>query len=160
MKKGALRSDVVFPKTPAIQAYMALRRTHDALHRHVSKKLAQWDLSVPKYGVLVRLYDHDSLPLSELSNLIFRGSSNITTLIHRMEHEGLVQRFGHGWDRRIKQVRLTKKGMELAAKVIGEYKPFLHQMMMKGLTPEEHMLLLELLNRVQTSLPNTPGGKS
>lgn len=159
MKKDTLRSDVVFPKTPAIQAYMALRRTHDAIHRHVSKKLAQWNLSVPKYGVLVRLYDHDSLPLSELSSQIFRGSSNITTLIHRMEREGLVQRFGNGKDRRIKEVRLTKKGMELAARVIGEYKPFLHQMMMKGLTPEEHMLLLKLLNRIQASLQNTLEGK-
>jgi DNA-binding MarR family transcriptional regulator len=154
-----LRSDIIFPKTVAIQSYMALRRAHDAIHRHVSKKLAQWKLSVPKYGVLVRLYDHDSLPLSELSNQIFRGSSNITTLIHRMEREGLVQRFGHEHDRRVKEVSLTKKGKELASRVIGEYKPFLHQMMMKGLTPEEQEIFLQCLNRVKASLGNLPEEK-
>jgi len=35
------------------QSCMALRRTHDAIHRQVSKKLAQWGLSVPKYKDLI-----------------------------------------------------------------------------------------------------------
>jgi DNA-binding MarR family transcriptional regulator len=154
-KKAALKSDLIFPRTPAIQAYMALRRTHDAIHRHVSKKLAEWNLSVPKYGVLVRLYDHGSLPISVISSQIFRGNSNVTTLIHRMEREGLVKRFGNGHDRRVKEVRLTKKGLALASRVIGRYKPFLHQMMMNGLTPKEQEELQKLLKRLQDSLGNS-----
>ena len=158
MKKSEeIKSDIIFPKTVGIQAYMALRRTHDAIHRHVSKKLAEWNLSVPKYGVLVRLYDYKSLPITELSNRIFRCNSNMTTLIRRMEREGLVTRLDQGRDRRVRKVGLTKKGSELAARVIGEYKPFLHQMMMKSLNPEEQSALLELLTRLQKSFQNSAG---
>ena len=147
-----LNSDRIFPKTDAILAYMALRRTHDAIHREVSKKLAQWKLSVPKYGVLVRLYDYESLPLSELSNQIFRANSNMTTLINRMEREGLVRRCNHGKDRRITEIRLTRKGRNLAPKVIAAYKPFLHQVLTECITPQEQKILFSLCTRIQEIL--------
>ena len=151
-KKMPLNSDKIFPKTDAILAYMALRRTHDTIHRHVSKKLAQWNLSVPKYGVLVRLYDYESLPLSELSNQIFRANSNITTLINRMEREGLVRRCTHGKDRRITEIRLTRKGRNLTPKVIEAYKPFLHQLLTECLNPQEQKALFSLCTRIQKIL--------
>ncbi len=147
-----LKSDRIFRKTDAILAYMALRRAHDTLHRHVSRKLAQWNLSVPKYGVLVRLYDYESLPLSELSNQIFRANSNMTTLINRMAREGLVRRCSHGKDRRITEIRLTRKGKNLALKVIAAYKPFLHQTMADCLAPPEQETLLGLCTRIQEVL--------
>jgi DNA-binding MarR family transcriptional regulator len=145
------KSSRCFPLTDPIQAYLEIRKTHDAIHRHVSKELAQWGLSIPKYGVMMRLYDHDELYLSELSNLIFRGNSNITTLINRLERDGLVERF-NGEDRRVKKIRLTPKGQKLIPKVISEYRAFLHQMIAKNLSPKEQKNLMELLEKVQKSI--------
>jgi len=106
--KGLL-SDSISPRTDAQEAYVLLRRTHDAIHRHVSEKLMKWDLSVPRYGVLKRVYDHKELSISYLSGQIFRGNSNMTTLINRMERDGLIQRINGQKDRRVTMIRLTLK---------------------------------------------------
>jgi DNA-binding MarR family transcriptional regulator len=145
------KSSLVHPVTDAIQAYLEIRKTHDAIHRHVSRKLDQWGLSIPKYGVIMRLYDHGELYLTELSNLIFRGNSNITTLITRLERDRLVERF-NGEDRRVKKIRLTLKGRTLISKVIAEYRPFLHQMMGRNLSAKEQKNLMRLLEKVREGI--------
>jgi len=145
------KSSSIFPPTDALNAYLALQRVYSVVNRNVSKKLAKWGLSVPKYGVILQLYDHETLALSELSKLIFCGNSNLTALIDRMERDGLVQRVNHESDRRVKEIRLTEKGRELAPKVISEYRPFLHQMM-NCLSPEEHRLFIDLLTRMKERL--------
>ena len=146
------KSDQSYPVTDAINGYATLRRTHDALHRYVSRKLAEWGLSVPKYGVIMQLYDRGSIPLSEIGNLIFRCNSNVTTLIDRMEEDGLVEKVGHDGDRRVKKIRLTAKGRKLAPKVITGYRGFLHQMMSKNLSRNEQKVLADLLNRVKAGV--------
>lgn len=154
MKGQDMKEDisVLYPFTDAIEAYVTIRRCHDELHRHVSRKLAQWGLSVPKYGVIRQLYEHVSLTLSELSKLIFCGNSNLTGLIDRMEREGLVQRIGSETDRRVKKIRLTIKGLELGARVIGEHRAFLHEMMTNCLSPKEQRTLIDMLTRVKDSI--------
>ncbi len=145
------KSSRVHPVTEAIQAYLEIRTTYDAVHRHVSGKLAQWGLSIPKYGVMMRLYDHGELYLTELSNLIFRGNSNITTLITRLERDGLVERF-NGEDRRVKKIRLTPKGRALIPKVIAQYRVFLHRMMSQNLSAKEQKTLKRLLEKARRSI--------
>jgi len=145
------KSSLIHPVTDAIQAYLEVRKTHDAIHRHVSRKLDHWGLSIPKYGAMMRLYDHGELYLTELSNLIFRGNSNITTLIGRLERDHLVERFD-GADRRVKKIRLTPKGRALIPKVIAEYRSFLHRMMGKNLSVKEQKTLMRLLEKVRRSL--------
>ena len=145
------KSSSIFPPTDALNAYLAVQRTYSVVNRSVSKKLAKWGLSVPQYGVILQLYDHETLALSELSKLIFCGNSNLTALVDRMERDGLVQRANHESDRRVKEIRLTEKGRELAPQVIAEYRPFLHQMM-SCLSPEEHRVLIDLLTRLKERL--------
>lgn len=155
MKHFIIKKSVqLFPLTDAINAYVAIRRTNDELHRFVSKKLAQWGLSVPKYGVLKQLYDHEPCTLSELSGSIFSGNSNMTTLIDRMENDGLVKRTDDSRDRRIKKVLLTEKGREIVPKIIPEYRSFLHQMMIQCVTPDEQRQLMELLSKIMGSIQN------
>lgn len=144
-------SDILFPFTDAHQTYVQLRRTHDAIHRHVSKKLTKWGLSVPKYGVLVRVYDHKALSISYLSTQIFRGNSNMTTLINRMEKDGLVCRVDGDKDRRVRMIRLTPKGLRLAPLVIKEYRAF-QQKMMDRLTTKERKVLFQLLQKLKNSI--------
>ena len=145
------KSSRIYPVTDSIQAYLEIRKTHDAIHRYVSKKLDQWGLSIPKYGVMMRLLDHGELYLTELSNLIFRGNSNITTLITRLERDHLVERF-NGEDRRVKKIRLTPKGRTLIPRVIAEYRAFLGQMMSKNLSPKEQKTLTKLLEKVREAI--------
>jgi DNA-binding MarR family transcriptional regulator len=152
MKDSQNKSHQCFPVTEAIDAYVAIRRVHDSLNRIVSKKLKKQGMSVPKYGVVRNLYDHESLPLSELSNLIFRGNSNVTSLIKRMERDGLVERINCEKDSRVKRVRLTEKGRQLAPQIISEHRAFLHQMIMNCIGPDDQRMLIDVLNRLRKSL--------
>jgi DNA-binding MarR family transcriptional regulator len=145
------KSARIYPLTDSIEAYLEIRKTHDALHRHVSKELDRWGLSIPKYGVVMRLYDHGELYLTELSNLIFRGNSNITTLITRLERDGLVERF-NGEDRRVKKIRLTRKGQTLVPRVIAGYRPFLHRAVSKNLSAQEQKTLRKLLEKLREGI--------
>lgn len=86
-----------------------------------------------------------------MSRLIFCGNSNLTAIVDRMERDGLVQRVNNENDRRVKEIRLTQKGRELAPKVIGEYRPFLHQMTSR-LAPEEQRMITDLLTRLKEKL--------
>ncbi len=152
MEYFEIKSDQCFPVTEAINAYLAIRRTHDSLNRIVSRKLYKQAMTVPQYGVIMNLYDHESLPLSELSNLIFRGNSNVTGLIKRMIRDGLVERVDFEKDSRVKRVRLTEKGRELAPQIISKHRAFLHQMITDCLGPDEQRMLIDILNKLRKSL--------
>ena len=113
--------------------------------------MAKWRLNVPKDGVILQLDDHETLPLSEMSKLIVCGNSHLTALVDRMERDGLVQRINNENERRVKEIRLTQKGRELTPKVIGECRPFLHQMMSR-LPPEKQPMITDLLTRLKEKL--------
>jgi DNA-binding MarR family transcriptional regulator len=150
-KRMQTKASMIFLPTDAFWAYWWIQQTHNVVNRIVSKKLAEWGLSVPKYGIIRQLYDNETLPLSKLSKLIFRGNSNMTTLVDRMERDGIVKRVNHSNDRRVKVLCLTEKGGRLAPKVIKEYRTFLHQMM-SCISTKEQRILVRLLKRLNERL--------
>jgi len=153
MQKKSLqtKSSLIFAPTDAFKTYFAIQQVHNVVNRIVSKELAQWGLSIPKYGIIRQLYDNETLPLSKLSRLIFRGNSNLTTLVDRMERDGIVQRVNHHDDRRVKVLCLTKKGRGLAPKVIKAHRAFLHEMM-SCISVREQKQLANLLTQLKEKL--------
>ena len=64
------RSSLISPPTDGLNAYLAIQSVYNDVNRMISKKMAKWRLSVPKYGAILQLYDHKPLPLSEMGGLI------------------------------------------------------------------------------------------
>lgn len=141
---------------PAIDAYVMLRRTADAVSRLVESELGQWGVTTAQYGVLLHLMRGEPLSLTDLSGLIFRSNSTLTALIDRMEGDGLVARAAHANDRRVKTVELTPTGRELLLEIRAQHRPFLADMM-ECLSSEEIAQLRELLERIETSLAEKEG---
>ena len=133
---------------PAIDAYVVLRRAADAVDRHVESELGEWGVTTAQYGVLLHLMKGEPLSLTDLSGLIFRSNSTLTSLIDRMERDGLVAREAHINDRRVTTVELTPKGGELLGKIRSHHRPFLADMM-SCLSPEELTGIGELLNKIE-----------
>jgi MarR family 2-MHQ and catechol resistance regulon transcriptional repressor len=133
---------------PAIDAYVQLRRTADAVARYVEAELGEWRMTAAQYGVLLHLMKGEPLSLTDLSGLIFRSNSTLTSLIDRMERDGLVARVAHVNDRRVTTVALTQKGRELLLEIRGHHRPFLADMM-SCLSPEELSQLGALLNKIE-----------
>ena len=133
---------------PAIDTYVTLRRTADAISRYVENELNQWGVTTAQYGVLLHLMQGESLSLTDLSGLIFRSNSTLTSLIDRMERDGLVARAAHARDRRVTTVELTPKGKGLLLDIRAYHRSFLADMM-SCLSSEELTLLRQLLERIK-----------
>jgi len=136
---------------PAIDCYLLLRRTHDMLARYVESELNSHGTSSAQYGVLVNLFRMQPCSLTDLSTKLFRTSGNITSLIDRMERDGLVERLDHPEDRRVTQVRLTEKGAELLRSLRPHHRVFLSDLM-NCYSDDELSQLTELLGKLQGKL--------
>jgi MarR family 2-MHQ and catechol resistance regulon transcriptional repressor len=131
-----------------IDAYVVLRRAADAVARHVEGELGEWGMTTAQYGVLLHLSRGEPLSLTDLSGRVFRSNSTLTSLIDRLERDGLVARIAHANDRRVTKVKLTEAGLELLTNIRARHRPFLADMM-SCLDLEELDTLMSLLAKIE-----------
>jgi len=143
----------------AIDTYVILRRASDAVARYVDSGLNKQGLTTAQYGILLHLWRGESLSLTDLSGLVFRSNSALTSLIDRMERDGLVARAADANDRRVTTVQLTPQGKELLLRIRERHRPFLADMM-GGLSPDELDQLGELLENLRTNIEAEQGRSS
>ena len=93
----------------------------------------------------------EALSQVELARLLDVGKVTLGGLIDRLERGGLVERCADGEDRRLKRIRMSRRGRalfqrieEIAAEVNGES--------MAGISPEDEARLVEILARMKTNL--------
>lgn len=102
---------------------------------------------VPSHGdILVNLLKNGSCRMSELAHAVGRSKSTVTTLIEKLEREGLVSRETDSADSRSVLVRLTEKGKGLEA-VFEEISAGLQALLSERLTQEEQQMLDALLRK-------------
>lgn len=132
---------------PAIDTYVILRRLAEDISRHTENELNKHGVTTAQYGVLLHMMRGEPLSLTQLSELVFRTNSTLTSLIDRMERDDLVVRAAHENDRRVTTVKPTPKGKELLLSIRELHRPFLADMMV-CLSSEELTQLRELLKKV------------
>src|SRR5581483_5996606 len=132
----------------AIDSYVMLRTTADAVARYVEAELNKSGLTTVQYGVLLHLQRGVPLSLTELGARVFRSNSALTTLVDRLERDGIVTRADHAVDRRVTTLELTDKGRALIQEVRIKHRPFLADMM-ACLSPEELNQLSQLLVKIK-----------
>ncbi len=70
------------------------------------------DTTLPRFDVLAALYRRrDGVTMSELSRLLLVSNGNATTVVDRLEKDGLVRRTRSETDRRTVFVALTPQGL-------------------------------------------------
>ncbi len=68
--------------------------------------------TLPRFDVLAALYRHrDGVTMSELSRVLLVSNGNATTVVDRLENDGLVRRTPSEADRRTIFVALTPDGL-------------------------------------------------
>jgi DNA-binding MarR family transcriptional regulator len=116
----------------------------------------QFNLSVTQYWALVHLEAPEGLPLSELAFLLIRDKSNMTSLVDKLEKEGLaIRKPGKNGDRRYTRVALTEQGQRLRSQVIASHDHLINRRLER--LPEERLLelrtlLQELSDELQSQL--------
>lgn len=136
---------------PRLQLYQLIRRCHDYITTETDKNLASLGSTQAQYQVLRILDDLDSVSMTKISKLLFRGKSNLTTLIDRMERVGLVQRVALEEDRRVSNISITPKGKRLHDKVAKHHRLFILEKL-NGLSDSDVDDLLRLLGETVHSI--------
>jgi DNA-binding MarR family transcriptional regulator len=131
-------------------AVTSLMRVHQVLTRRADQILAPIDLTFARYELLVRLYfGREALPLSQLGKVLQIHQTSITSLVDRLEKQGLIERVPHPTDRRSTLARITPAGRVLTGKAINLLNSELFRDL--GLPGDEARLLIGLLMKMRRS---------
>jgi len=127
--------------------WVRLAVTFNLLYQEIKKDLANEDLTFSQLDILVCLNRTRGLPLTEVADRLLVTGGNITGLIDRLEHAGLVTRQRDNKDRRIVWARLTERGYAVYRELMPRYIETM-QKVNSYLTPAERKELARLLKKL------------
>lgn len=78
--------------------------------------LDELEITYPQYIVLLVLWEHDNLTVSQIGEKVQLDSGTLTPLLKRLETKEFITRNRCKNDERIVKIELTKKGQELKLK--------------------------------------------
>ena len=140
-----------------IEIFQRLRRTSNLYDVIVNTGSGENELSGPRLAILIRLYVDEmagevgGITPTFLSHLQLVSKNTISSLIRGLEEQGFIYRENDVQDRRIYRIKLSEAGR----KMVEERAPFQLDFMNKlasGLTAEEQIQLLQLLQKLLSSL--------
>jgi DNA-binding MarR family transcriptional regulator len=139
--------------SPEQEAMLNLLRTNDTFELEFVRLFRQHGLSPPQYNILriLRGSGGEGLPCLEVAGRMVTCVPDITRLIDRLERAGLVARTRSNEDRRVVQVSILARGLDLL-KALDEPVLALHKRLIGHLSRDE----LAELNRLLVKARN-PG---
>jgi DNA-binding MarR family transcriptional regulator len=128
------------------EAWVALHFTADRLHWRFSEMLKPYGLSPTQFNALriLRGAGDEGRACSEIAERMVNRDPDITRLIDRLEHRGLVVRSREGRDRRVITTRITPAGLELLASLDRPLEEF-NRKMLGALGEKQLRTLIQLL---------------
>ncbi|HVK08656.1 MAG TPA: MarR family transcriptional regulator [Gemmataceae bacterium] len=107
--------------SPAQEVYLNLWRTYDRLRALEDELFAGYDLTAQQYNVLrlLKAARPDTVPTLALGERLVSRAPDVTRMIDRLEHRGLVRRERQAGDRRVVRVGITDAGLALVADLAG-----------------------------------------
>lgn len=97
------------------QLCFALYSTGLAMNKIYRRLLKPLDVTYPQYLVLLVLWEHGELSVSEIGQRLYLDSATLTPLLKRLEAAGIVRRQRSVEDERQVVVSLAEKGETLKA---------------------------------------------
>ena len=70
-------------------------------------------ITYPQYLVLMVLWEHKELTVTEISKQLHLNTNTLTPLLKRMEKQQILERIRSKEDERVVKIRLTDKGTKL-----------------------------------------------
>jgi len=124
--------------------------TSSWLLNELSALMAPFGVTPTQYNVLriLRGNHPGKLTCTEIGRRMLDRTPDVTRLLNRLERAGLVTRSRASHDKRVVEVSITEKGLELLARM----QPVVdaaQERLMSRLSPEELRLLSELLDRLR-----------
>lgn len=158
MLKDEIRKRKPF-EHPEEEAYLNLLRTTAVLFAEFERLFKGAGLSEPQYNVLriLRGVGGHGLPCTEIGGRMITRVPDVTRLVDRLETAGLVERARTSEDRRVVLVKITRKGLDVLAR-LDEPVIALNRELLGHLTRKELEELSRLLVKARQPLAGGEGG--
>lgn len=137
-------------ESPLHKAIINLFFTSSWLRDRQSEVFKPFDLLPQHYNVLriLRGKYPEVCSAGEIKEVMLDKGPDVTRLVDKLYHVGLVDRKQCEENRRKVDIRITAQGLELLLQIDLEMKR-LHQSISQGIGPEECLLLSDLLDRLR-----------
>ena len=99
------------------QLCFALYSATHAMTRSYKRALAAVGLTYPQYLVMLVLWEHDGIAISEIASALGLDTPSVTPLVRRLEDAVLVKRVRVPGDNRISSMKVQPKGWAIQQQV-------------------------------------------
>jgi len=130
---------------------LELARIRKALHGEFEIRVAAFDITVPQFQVLRRLWQTDGSLASEIARDVCAANSTMTGVLDRLENRGLIERRASAQDRRATEIWLTLAGQEMEAPLMAIIQ-VLDEKALAGFSANERDRFMLALKRVGENL--------
>ncbi|ADZ70283.1 MarR family winged helix-turn-helix transcriptional regulator [Polymorphum gilvum] len=126
--------------------------------RHAEAHLREFlrvnhDTTLPRFDVMAALYRRrEPLTMSELSRLLLVSNGNATTVVDRLERDGLVRRVPSETDRRTVHVSLTDEGLRQFEGLAVDHEREVNALF-SGLSEADLDAITDILKRMRKEAP-------
>lgn len=121
--------------------------------RRYKPYLDEIDLTYTQYITMMALWEHQSLSVKQLGELLFLDSGTLTPVVKSLEKKGFVVRERSREDERIVNVTLTDEGTSLRSKALCVPEKMSHCI---ELPPEDAVSLYRILNKLSANFAENP----
>ncbi len=105
----------------ARKLYFSLKSIFLHIDNREKGLLAQFNITIPRFYILMHIHVHPGINYIELSDLLLCTKGNTTRVVGAMQQDGLVTRLVNPEDRRSYHLYLTEQGEILFKEVYSAY---------------------------------------
>jgi DNA-binding MarR family transcriptional regulator len=133
----------------ALQAYGLLEAARSKLSIEISSFLKKHGVTASQYSILRVLQDAGvaGLQAGQVATRMLTQNPDSAKVVNHMIVEGFVTKESHQFDRRVRNIKITKKGSELIQKLDGPFLELLRTLF-NDFREEELKLLCSLLSKL------------
>ena len=129
---------------------LKLQRRMEAVLRE--KLRAEFGTTLPRFDVMAALYHHErGLRMSALSSFLKVSNGNVTGIVDRLVHDGIIIRVPVKGDRRAMTVRLTTKGRDEFADMARVHEAWVDELL-ADLPPADAEAMIAGLDRLDQTM--------
>jgi DNA-binding MarR family transcriptional regulator len=141
--------------SPQQEAYLALWRTYDRLRAIEDELFAGFDLTAQQYNLLrlLKASHPTAVPTLSLVSRLVSKAPDVTRMLDRLEHRGLIARTRSTEDRRAVLVGITDAGLAMLEKIAAPLRQC-HERQLGHMTPTDVEALISLLRKARA--PHEP----
>lgn len=137
--------------TVATSVSMLLAPLLSQYRQNIDKMVQPYGISAWQAPLISLLYKQNGQSPKQLSKMMGVKPSSLTTMLTRMEKNGLVERRQNPVDKRAINIYLTPKGWR-AARKLGAITRFIDERNLAGFRAEEQLLLLRLMEQMMENM--------